>query len=84
MQVDERLRQAVRASRAVEGGNRVGRMPQGRHRHVRQAMLDLKRLYWHCRVFCEGTRIGRSPYELLGLKLPTSDWWHLLQMDPQE
>jgi len=84
MKVDELLRQAVRASSAVEGVNSVVRMHQGRHRHVSQEMLDLKRLYWNCRVFCEGKRKGRSPYELLGLKLPTSDWWHLLQMDPQE
>jgi hypothetical protein len=84
VKVDELLRQAVRASSAVEGVNSVVRMPQGRHRHVSQAMLDLKRLYWHCRVFREGKRKGRSPYELLGLKLPTSDWWQLLQMDPKE
>ena len=84
MKVDELLRQAVRASSAVEGVNRVVRMHQGRHRHVSQEMLDLKRLYWNCRGFREGKRKKRSPYELLGLKLPTSDWWQLLQMDPQE
>ncbi len=78
------LRKAVRASSAVEGVNSVVRMHQGRHRHVSQGMLDLKRLYWNCRVFREGKRKGRCPYELLGLKLPTSDWWQLLQMDPQE
>jgi len=83
-EVDERLRQAVRASRAVEGVNSVVRMHQGRHRHVSQEMLDLKRLYWNCRVFREGKRKRRSPYELLGLQLPTSDWWQLLQMDPEE
>jgi hypothetical protein len=84
MKVDALLRQAVRASSAVEGVNSVVRMHQGRHRHVSQEMLDLKRLYWNCRVFREGKRKRRSPYELLGLKLPTSDWWQLLQMDPQE
>jgi hypothetical protein len=84
IKVDALLRQAVRASSAVEGVNSVVRMHQGRHRHVSQEMLDLKRLYWNCRVFREGKRKGRSPYELLGLKLPTSDWWHLLQMEPQE
>jgi len=84
MKVDELLRQAVRASSAVEGANSVVRMHQGRHRHVSQGMLDLKRLYWNCRAFEAGKRKGRSPYELLGLKLPTSDWWQLLQMDPQE
>jgi hypothetical protein len=84
MEVDERLRQAVRASSAVEGGKSVVRMHQGRHRHVSQGMLDLKRLYWNCRVFREGKRKRHSPYELLGLQLPTSDWWQLLQMDPEE
>jgi len=84
VKVDELLSQAVRASSAVEGVNSVVRMHQGRHRHVSQGMLDLKRLYWNCRAFEGGKRKGRSPYELLGLKLPTSDWWQLLQMDPQE
>lgn len=84
VKVDELLRQAVRASSAVEGVNSVVRMHQGRHRHVSQEMLDLKRLYWNCRVFREGKRKGWSPYELRGLKLPTSDWWQLLQMDPKE
>ena len=83
-EVDERLRQAVRASSAVEGVNSVVRMHQGRHRHVSQGMLDLKRLYWNCRVFREGKRKRHSPYDLLGLQLPTSDWWQLLQMDPVE
>jgi hypothetical protein len=84
VKVDELLHQAVRASSAVEGVKSVRRMHQGRHRHVGQEMLDRKRLYGHCRVFREGKRTGRSPYELLGLKLPTSDWWQLLQMDPKE
>ena len=75
MKVDELLRQAVRASSAVEGVNSVVRMHQGRHRQVSQEMLDLKRLYWNCRIFREGKRKGRSPYELLGLKLPT---FHLI------
>jgi hypothetical protein len=84
MQVDALLRQAVRASRAVDGANSVVRMPQGRPRHVSQGMLDLKRRYWNGRAFEAGKRKGRSPYELLGLQLPTSDWWQLLQRDPQE
>jgi hypothetical protein len=83
-QVDELLRPAVRASSAVEGVNSVVRMHQGRHRHVSQGMLNLKRLYWNCRVFRDGKRKGRSPYDLLGLKLPNANWWQLLQMDPEE
>ena len=82
--VDERLRRVVRASSAVECVNSVVRMHQARHRHVSQGMLDLKRLYWNCRAFRHGKRRGACPYELLGLKLPTSDWWTLLQMDPKE
>jgi hypothetical protein len=83
-QVDAVLRRVVRASSAVECVNSVVRMHQARHRHVSQGMLDLKRLYWNCRVFRHGKRRGTCPYELLGLKLPTSDWWTLLQIDPKE
>ena len=82
--VDELLRHAVRASSAVECVNSVVRMHQGRHRHVSQGLLDLKRLYWNCRVFREGKRKGQSPYALLGVHLPSSDWWQLLQMAPEE
>ncbi len=72
------LRHTVRASSAVECMNSVLRMHQERHRTVTQPMLDLKRLYWNCRPFRSGKRRGRSPYELLGLSLPTTDWWQLL------
>jgi hypothetical protein len=82
--VDALLRHAVRASSAVECVNSVVRMHQGRHRHVSQGLLDLKRLYWNCRIFREGKRKGKSPYDLLGLNLPSSDWWQLLQTTPEE
>ena len=82
--VDALLRHAVRASRAVACVNSVVRMHQGRHRHVRQGLLDLKRLYGNCRVFREGKRKGKRPYDLLGLNLPRSNWWQLLQMAPEE
>jgi hypothetical protein len=82
--VDALLRHAVRASSAVECVNSVVRMHQGRHRHVSQGLLDLKRLYWNCRIFREGKRKGKSPYDLLGLHLPSSDWWQLLQTTPEE
>jgi hypothetical protein len=82
--VDALLRDAVRASSAVACVNSVVRMHQGRHRPVSQGLLDLKRLYWHCRVFREGKRKGKSPYALLGLHVPSSNWWQLLQMAPEE
>jgi hypothetical protein len=72
------LRHTVRASSAVECMNSVLRMHQGRHRTVTQPMLDLKRLYWNCRPFQSGKRRGCCPYQLLGLRLSTTDWWQLL------
>jgi hypothetical protein len=74
------LRLTVRASSAVECMNSVLRMHQSRHRTVSQGLLDLKRLYWNCRKFREGKRRRQSPYELLGLKLPSDRFWDLLWM----
>jgi hypothetical protein len=42
----------------------------------------LKRLHWNCRRFLTGKRRDGCPYEHLGLKLPTYDWWELLHTDP--
>jgi hypothetical protein len=74
------LRATVRASSAVECMNSVLRMHQSRHRTVSQGLLDLKRLYWNCHAFHEGKRRRRSPYVLLGLKLPSYRFWELLWM----
>jgi hypothetical protein len=49
-----------------------------------QGLLDLKRLYWNCRAFRTGYRRGKTPYALLGLRLPTDDWWELLQLPPEQ
>jgi hypothetical protein len=73
------LRRTVRASSAVECMNSVPRMHQARHRTLTQPMLDLKRLYWNTRVFGGGKRKGQCPYEHVGLKLPSYDFWTLLQ-----
>jgi hypothetical protein len=78
------LRRAYRASSAVEGLNSVVRMHQGRHRRLTQGLLDLKRLNWNCRPLRTGPRKRRTPYDLLGLKLPTHDWWQLIKIPPQE
>ncbi len=37
-------------------------------------------VYWNCHVFREGKCKGHCPYDLLGLTLPTLDWWQLLQI----
>ena len=83
-QVAAVLRGTVRASSAVECMNSVLRMHQGRHRTMTQGMLDLKRLYWNCREFRGGKRKGKCPYEHLGLKLPSYEFWDLLQEELPE
>jgi hypothetical protein len=78
------LRGVWRASSLVECLNSVARMQQGRHRKMTQGLLDLKRLYWNCRAFRTGHRRGKTPYALLGLRLPTDDWWELLNLPPEQ
>jgi hypothetical protein len=58
-------------------------MQQARHRRLTAGLLDLKRLYWNGRAFRTGRRRGKTPYELLGLALPTTDWWALLKWPPE-
>jgi len=82
--VRQGLCQAWRASSLVEGINSVLRMQQSRHRCLTQGLLDLKRLYWNSRAFRTGKRARKSPYELLGVRLPTTDWWALLKLTPEE
>jgi hypothetical protein len=78
------LRDTFRASSAVECMNSVLRMQQSRHKRMTQPMLDLKRLYWNCHGFRSGPRREGSPYQRLGLDLPTFDFWGLLQADAGE
>ena len=81
--VSQVLRQAVRASSAVECMSRALRMHQSRHRTVTQEMLGLKRLYWNCRAFRDGERRGRCPYQHLGLRLERYDFWGVLGTEPE-
>jgi hypothetical protein len=78
------LSDTFRASSAVECMNSVPRMQQSRHRRMTQPMLDLKRLYWNCHRFRSGPRKKACPYQVLGLDLPTFDFWTLLRADPKE
>lgn len=82
--VRQALRRAWRASSLVECLNSVARMHQCRHRRLTAGLLALKRLYWNCREFRTGRRRGQTPYGLLGLKLPTSGWWAVLQLPPEQ
>lgn len=83
-QVRQVLRQAWRASSLVECVNSVARMQQSRHRRMTCGLLALKRLYWNCRTFRTGRRRKQTPYGLLGIGLPTQDWWELLKLTPEE
>jgi hypothetical protein len=83
-QVRDVLRQAWRASSLVEGLNSVARMQQSRHRRMTPGLLSLKRLYWNCRAFRTGRRRQQTPYGLLGVRLPTTDWWALLRLSPEQ
>jgi hypothetical protein len=83
-QVRDVLRQAWRASSLVECLNSVARMQQSRHRRMTAGLLALKRLYWNCRVFRTGRRRKQTPYGLLGVGLPTPDWWELLRFSPEQ
>ncbi|HWE38610.1 MAG TPA: hypothetical protein VG406_18710 [Isosphaeraceae bacterium] len=76
------LKDTLRAGSAVESMNSVLRMQQSRQRRMTQPMLDLKRLYWNCHAFRAGPRKDVSPNQVLGLDLPTSDFWTLLQTEP--
>jgi hypothetical protein len=78
------LEDTFRASSAVECMNSVLRMQQSRHRRMTQPMLDLKRLYWNTHPFRSGPRKDVCPYQRLSLKLPTYNFWDLLQSDPKE
>jgi hypothetical protein len=78
------LGDTFRASSAVECMNSVLRMQQSRHKRMTQPMLDLKRLYGNCHEFRSGPRKKACPYQVLGLALPTYDFWTLLQADPKD
>jgi hypothetical protein len=79
------FRRAYRTSSLVECINSVLRMHQAGHRQMTQGMLDLKRLYWNCHRFSSGRRRKTTPYERLGLVLPTElRWWDLLKLTPEQ
>lgn len=78
------LRGVWRASSLVECINSVARMQQARHRKMTQGLLDLKRLSWNLRRFRTGCRKGRTPYGMLGLKLPELSFGEFLKLTPAE
>ena len=83
-QVRQVLRPAWRSSSLVACLNSVAWMQQSRHRRMRPGVLSLKRRYWNGRSFCRGRRRKQTPYGLLGMQLPTTDWWELLRLPPEQ
>jgi hypothetical protein len=57
-------------------------MQQARHRKMTQGLLDLKRQYWNLRRFRTGRRKGRTPYDLLGLRLREMSFGESLKLTP--
>jgi hypothetical protein len=82
--VAEALSGVVRASSAAECVNSILRVHPGRHRNLTQGLPDLKRLYRNTREFRSGKRRDQCPYERVGLRLPTCDFWELLHKDPAQ
>lgn len=83
--IREIVRRAYRASSLVECLNSVLRMQQAGHRRLSQELLDLKRLAWNCHRFESGRRRNTTPYERLGICLPTGlHWWDLLKLTPEQ
>jgi hypothetical protein len=82
--IAEVLRHTWRASSMVEGLNSVLRMQQARHRRLTQEMLDLKRVYWNCRLLRTGKRRNQTPYQRLGVVLPNISWWDLLKIPSEQ
>ncbi len=72
----------VRAGSAVEGMNSLVRMRPSRPRRLTQPMRNLKRLYGNCRRFRFGPGKNACAHLILGMGLPTFDFWELLHRDP--
>ena len=73
---------APNASSGVESLNSQYRVLQMVHRHVGDELLSLKSFAMNMTPREDGTRKGRTPYELLGVDLSTQDsHWAALLID---
>jgi hypothetical protein len=70
---------ALRASSAIETLNSMWRVYQQVKKTFGTSFAYLVALYHNMRPFSEGPRKGRSPFQLLGLPLPTENWLELLR-----
>lgn len=78
-QVAAVMDKALRASSAIETLNSMWRVYQQVKKSFGTKFAYLVALYHNMRPFAEGPRKGRTPFEILGLSLPTDDWLELLR-----
>ncbi len=78
-QVAAILDRALRASSAIETLNSLWRVFQQVKKSFGTKFAYLVALYHNMRPFSEGPRKGRTPFEILGVSLPTTDWLELLR-----
>ena len=68
-----------RASSLVECFNSILRPIQQVKKQVTQEFLWLKALHHNIKVFKQGKRKGKSPFQLLGIDFGMQDWIELLE-----
>jgi len=79
-QVAAIMDKALRASSAIETLNSIWRVYQQVKKTFGTNFAYLVALYHNMRPFSEGPREGHSPFQLLGLSLPTDNWLELLRL----
>ena len=83
--VIEAVDRAVRSSSAVECVNSRVRLVQVARKRLGEDFLYLLAVYHNLHTFGRGSvREGRTPAELAGLELPTTDWIELLDLAASE
>ena len=83
--VIEAVDRAVRSSSAVECVNSRIRLVQVARKRLGEDFLYLLAIYHNLHTFGRGSvREGKSPAELAGIELPTSDWIDLLGLPADE
>jgi len=83
--VIEAVDRAVRSSSAVECVNSRVRLVQVARKRLGEDFLYLLAVYHNLHTFGRGSvREGRTPAELAGLDLPTTDWIELLDLEAPE
>ena len=76
--VNQALSQVFRSSSLVESFNSQIRIAQQVKKSLPQNFLALSVLKWNMTAFEGGKRKGKSPFELLGIKLDHKNWLDLL------